>query len=1358
VPSPVGKPSNSLASGLVIPLVAVLGMSGFFFMGGFGQGDRTILVVALVAIGLGSAVPVVWMFVEDRRRLRRRAREQVEHFERRLRNAELELVRLRAEEQALRTEQDPAPPELVDRAIGRGRRLWERRPTDDDFLQLRLGVGMASTQLQIVFDGGVSSSLLSSESDAYAPKLVRLIGDARLLAEQYHQVPNVPVCFDLRAAGAVGIAGPRARATALARAVMCQATVHHSPEDLRIVGFVSSAGLDDWGWLKWLPHARGGGESPAMLAWDAATHASLSRWLIDDLMARKRALEEAGGRFGARDDPLQAPWLLVFVDDLRGVHADPALRMVLAEGMKLRVVLLGVADSVAALPGGCRGVAEVESGVEPLVTYAETRGNGQSRACVADGIDVLTAEQLARALAPLVVVDEGIDGQTSDIPSRVTLFEALGIASIENLKAAHDFWRPATPTSLLRTPLGPTSGGELLWLDLKEQSQGGHGPHGLIAGTTGAGKSELLLTMIAGLALRHPPDVLNFALVDYKGGDAFQSVADLPHTVAVITDLDRHLAARALLTLRSEIKRREHRLLELRAAGISSVAEFQLRHSSAAGAEPMPYLVIFVDEFARLKDDLPEFISGLIDVARVGRSLGVHLILATQTPSGTVDDQIQRNSNFGISLRVRDPSDSKEVIGETDAALLPGAIPGRAYFRAGLDPMRLFQTARVRAPYVPRSTSAALEIRPFEPVRHVQGRGVSGFAEVRAVDGTEVEALVRHLRLAATELGAAARVWPPPLPDLVPLFDTVVTWSEDAWLGRTTDDWLHAPVGVIDEPVHQAQGPFRLDVGRNCIVYGAPGSGKSTLLRTLATSLAAIHAPRDLHLYCLDFDARTLVPLAGLPHCGETGVFLPRDTLRIRRLMRHLQQELAQRREAGVSNLRQQRGRLGPHADAFERFPFVVVLLDNYAAFKETFEEEEELTRSPESMLADLASLMRDGPAAGIYFVIAAGAVGSLSSSIANAVETRVALRQTDTGDYVSVVGRIEQLPEHVPPGRGFVAGNPPREFQVALLPDEADAALGLADNADVGRTANLFGRLRVAAGSTGPVPIEDLPTWLSLDDRRLASVRRGRLPVVLGLDDERSAPLVVDLADLGHVVIAGPPGAGKTSLLASILLQARDGVGAFFALPRPSPLSELASSATVARNVVQLGEVLDELEGIVDERREALRGAGRPSDDEVAQIACARDADASAGDRHAPLLLVLDDYELLCQDDDFMDVESRLARVARRGASVGLHVLVAGSNVELRDSRDDLLRYVSQLRVGVLLQPDVEFDGDLFSVRLRRFVDPPPPGRGYLVMRQQQVLFQAATPQLEGEPLAASLRRRLASAHVGRTDAISHN
>ena len=376
------------------------------------------------------------------------------------------------------------------------------------------------------------------------------------------------------------------------------------------------------------------------------------------------------------------PWLLLFADDLGDARAEPAFQLALAEGSRLNVSILGLADSLASLPQRMGGVAAFKDPAEKLLSYTDVGAEFEPVECDADAASPAEAEELARALGAITPAPEHGSNRVS-LPDRLSLFEALDIPTIEHLDVQAK-WSVPDLKHLLRLPLGLTSGESLLELDLKEQALGGHGPHGLVAGTTGAGKSELLLTMIAGLAMTHPPDVLNFVLIDYKGGDAFSSVADLPHTLALITDLDEHLANRSLVFLTSELKQRERRLGELKLAEVTSAAEYQI--ARPPGQAPMPLLVIVVDEFARLKAELPDFVRGLVDVARVGRSLGVHLILATQTPGGSVDEEIKKNTNFGICLRVRDTTDSNDVIGEPDAFLLPGSLLARLLPRRGSSP------------------------------------------------------------------------------------------------------------------------------------------------------------------------------------------------------------------------------------------------------------------------------------------------------------------------------------------------------------------------------------------------------------------------------------------------------------------------------------------------------------------------------------------------------------------------------------------------------------------------------------------------------------------------------------------------
>jgi DNA segregation ATPase FtsK/SpoIIIE, S-DNA-T family len=1398
-PTPPSSQSGSMMGMLIIPLIASTATSGVFILFALtaGGAQQTLMLIAAVVMVAGTGLPVAWMYFEDRGRVKRERRLQLTEYRRRLRNRESDLLQLRAEEQAIREEHDPDAATLLDRARARHRQLWERRPTDDDFLTLRLGLGLARSEVEVSFPGETShpppyaaeggplasavpaspvpaspvpaSPPTSLPSDAPAD----IVQEALQLAEAFAVVPDVPIVAGLRQAVAIGLTGEAGRTVPLARAMLCQAAVHHSPDEVVVVGFLSRASLADWAWLKWLPHTRPQRTSESaltLLAWDEEGRERLARWLLNELANRRRAVTEAS----SVEQAPSFPWLLVFTDDFPAVRAEAAFQLALNEGARLNIALLGLAPTLGALPRGCGAVTAFESrpGGLPggLLTYTDTGPRPAPIQCVADAVDVQTAEDIARALAGVTVVQDA-GRAAGDLPERVSFFDALGIPTIESEEVAAR-WADASTETLLQIPLGQVAEGKLLRLDFKEQALGGQGPHGLVAGTTGAGKSELLLTIIAGLALRHPPDVLNFVLIDYKGGDAFRAVVDLPHTVALITDLDEHLASRALVFLTSELKQRERRIGDLKAEGVTSVAEYQAHR----GQRSMPLLVIVVDEFARLKAELPEFVRGLVDVARVGRSLGVHLILATQTPSGSVDEEIKKNSNFGICLRVRDPSDSRDVIGEPDAFLLPGSLPGRAYFRAGLEPVQLFQTARVGARYRPRDADEPVTLAPFPPAPPglPAGPGEAGaylLPDDERGQATEVDVLVRHLGRVAAGLGVQARRWPEPLPDEITLLPgpgagrlagqravpggpqtAVVPVPADVpdtswtWPPAPPEGWLVGPIGLVDEPQHQRQDPFLLDASRNAIVYGGAGSGKSTLLHTLATSLALTHSPQDLHLFAVDFGSRALRPLRALPHCGPGGLFFATETDRVRRLFRYLLGQVARRREAGIVNLRQQRA-VAERGGIGTEFPFILVLLDNYAGFRETFENEEQ-ARSHEHLLDDLATLMRDGPAVGISFVLTATQIGGVLSGVENAAELRLVLRQKDPSDY-SLVGRFERAPSHVPPGRGFAAGPVPLELQIALPPSDDGAPDGTAGGAggagsqdgsqDGSEWGRFCARLAHASGGFRPAVIQDLPRWVTLDslprpEERAPGPGNGsalahpaHLPLTLGLDDETFSPLRIDLAEAHHLVVAGPPRSGKSTLLATALLSSLDSAAGrearwYLATPRQSPLAELAGAPNCARLVRDLPELADlvtELENEVAERREAQAdGDGAPS---------------GAPQPRLPIFLVLDDYEILRQDDedDSGMVETQLLNLAKRGRLAGLHVLLAGYNVELRRFNQQLAQHVAQTGAAAVLQPDLDNDGDLLGgVRLRRFSQgEPPPGRGYIAFRQRLRLFQAATP-----------------------------
>ncbi|WP_456698283.1 FtsK/SpoIIIE domain-containing protein [Aeromicrobium sp. P5_D10] len=523
------------------------------------------------------------------------------------------------------------------------------------------------------------------------------------------------------------------------------------------------------------------------------------------------------------------------------------------------------------------------------------------------------------------------------------------------------------------------------------------GPHALIAGTTGSGKSELLQSMIASLALENRPDALNFVLVDYKGGSAFKACAGLPHTVALVTDLDRHLTRRALTSLGAELHRRE-RLLA--GAGAKDFEDYIERQPHSGDAFPL--LVIVVDEFAHLAKELPEFVTGLVGVAQRGRSLGVHLVLATQRPSGVVSPEIRANTNVRISLRLSDQTESTDVLEAPDAAMIPRALPGRGFARTGAGPLIGFQVARVG------------------------GRVLAAHGVPESERATDLSLLVDAVSKAHAALGETplSMPWLPPLAETVLLDDLLVEAPAAGGLPLV-------PYALEDLPADQARRVAAIDLDNflHLGVIGGPQSGKSRSLQTIAGSLATYTSPADVHVYGLDGGNGALLPLTELPHCGA--VVTRSETQRLRGLAAYLAAELQRRhyllRTGGFASVREQRSA----APSGERLPHIVLLIDGWEGFAG------EQTSIDGTMPAIVKLLLRQGAAAGIH-VIVTGGRRLLDVEMRALLADQIALRLADHADYAFLDLAFRDVPEVMVPGRGFRSGAR-IELQMASLTAEPE-------------------------------------------------------------------------------------------------------------------------------------------------------------------------------------------------------------------------------------------------------------------------------------------------------------------------------
>ncbi len=815
---------------------------------------RQLDYLAFVAL---SPIMMVGNALTERRRGKRGYRQRVADFEQRHEQAQADLAAARQAELDYRRHVHPDPASLLLIATAPSRRLWERQPGDDDFLALRLGTGVVRWRTG---DQGGELSLR-----------------------------DAPVALALPECGAAGLIGAPASTRALARAMLLSAAVLHSPAEVTVTVLTTPGTEADWDWLRWLPHARQPDSHPGLVR--VGNDADSVRQRLAELNAILES-RRPGTYSGARTSRQETTGLVV-LDGSYQLRMSFDLGALLRDGPSAGLYFLCLDQTAAQLPTECRrGVVQLTDDDGSVV--ATLLGPGEELAGIAaDGVSPAVGETAARAMAP--VLDAGGRTAAGSLPSSVRFLDAAGLEPPGPVQIQARWAAGGRTTAAL---IGVRADGPFI-VDLAQ------GPHLLVAGTTGSGKSELLQTLVSSLAVANRPDAMNFVLIDYKGGAAFRAFRSLPHTVGMLSDLDEFLVERALVSLRAELQRRK---AILDRADKTNIQRYWDALPGRPGADPLPRLVIVVDEFAVMADTLPDQLASLIDIGRQGRSLGIHLVLATQRPAGVVTADLRSNINLRIALRVASPEDSRDVIDTVDAARIPAeGSAGRAYAWLGDGRPLAFQCARVggRRPGARRAQAPVVIPLGWAELGHAQ----PGAEQVEAGPGraaqagdplgdpagdppggevTDLSVLVDAIRSAAGDRASGQRApWSAPLP-------AVVAAAGLATRGRTDQDPLRLRYGLLDRPREQRQVPAVFDIahGGHLLIAGAPQSGRSTVLRTLAGALAAQVSPAEANLYVLD-GGGALAALSALPHCGAVVTAAEPD--RVERLLGRLTAELGAR-------------------------------------------------------------------------------------------------------------------------------------------------------------------------------------------------------------------------------------------------------------------------------------------------------------------------------------------------------------------------------------------------------------------------------------------------------------------------------
>ena len=1300
---------------MVLPLVGAVAMAELMH-------EMNFLLMAFM-----SPVMMLGNWLQDRKHGRKSHSHQVAEYRATKAAVEADAAAALVAERLAGRGASPDAAAVLGIATGPRTRLWERRRTDPDHLLLRFGT--ADLPSAVVVD--------DPEQMEHRREVV-------------WEVPDAPVAMSLRQHGVLGVAGAGDSARALGRWIAAQLAALHAPADVQLCLLTDASGAESWDWLRWLPHVRPteGQDTVALMGVDAETVAQRVAELVAMVQARQKALAESGqaGQGGAA--VFSAPDLVLLLDGSRRLRSLPGVVQLLREGPAVGVYAVCLDAEERFLPGECQAVVVVEplhAPVHPSAAGAgfngiwsapvpragrdlaggqteglpagfgprpgagfnaavaagfgpapvppvdaapafaqpsvrlrvQQAGLGQLRGIRPDLVSPAWCARLARGLSP--VRDVSGEAEDSAIPGSSRLLDVLGLEPPTS-DAITLRWRAGGSSTT--AVIGESFDGPFA-IDLRRD-----GPHGLIAGTTGSGKSELLQTIVASLAVANTPEAMTFVLVDYKGGSAFKDCVQLPHTVGMVTDLDAHLVERALESLGAELKRREHILADAGAKDIEDFDDLRRRDSvrgTGGGLRPLPRLLIVIDEFASMVRELPDFVAGLVNIAQRGRSLGIHLLLATQRPSGVVSPEIRANTNLRIALRVTDASESSDVIDAPDAGYIAKSTPGRAYVRLGHTSLVPFQSGRVggRRP----GAAGTQTVRPWCAVLDWEGLGRPAPARPagpKAQDDAEItdlKVLVDAVCAAGTALGIPPQhsPWLPALPDTM-LLDEIPAPPARGPLP-------FAAFGVDDLPGEQRRRATGIDFATfgHMLVAGAPRSGRSQLLRTLAGSLARTNSVRDVHLYGIDCGNGALNILTRLPHCGA--VVSRTQSERAVRLIGRLAGEVTRRQdvlaEGGFADIGEQRGAV---AEA-ERLPHVVLMLDRWEGFIPTLGEIDN------GALTDMVyTLLREGQSVGVHVVVT-GDRTVLSGRISTLTEEKIALRLADRSDFSLAGIPPRKVPDEIVPGRGFRAETA-IETHVALLAE---------DSSGQGQAQAVVAIAELAAARDAGVPraqrpfrVDVLPARIGFDEAMGLALASGVPDSPLwGLVGVGGDELVGCGPDLGSgvptFIVGGPAKSGRSTLLMSMArtFLAR-GAELVVAAPRSSPLRTLAG-----------------LPGV----RTVFDGQDIPAEEFTAAL------EQGAG----PVVVLVDDAELLKD----CDAKGELRQLIQRGGELGQALVIGGDAEEIGSGFSGWQVDAKKGRRGALLSPQGITNGELLGMRLPRssIGGPVTPGRALVHLGDGELL-----------------------------------
>lgn len=1258
-PSKPQKPKSNLFMKLFPSFGMLIAAGAMAFMGG------TMIIFSLISCTIAIITAVVGV-MEGKKEFREKTANRIEVYQKYIASKRQEIEECRNREWTERNEIYIPAEQEVQQVETFSPDLFDRTPQDEDFLCVRLGSGPIESARQVNYK---------------KQEKLEIEDDLSLLPERtasfYKELQNAPVICDLKNVNAVGITGEEADRFELLKLIVTDVALRHFAADVKLFFVAEKEHAGRMHLFRFLPGAYCAQTDTRGIVTDDESKTLIFEYLYKELTMRAQ-------------EKRSYPHLLIFFYDEYGYKKHPISQFT-EKGKDLGVTFLFFGQTRADIPVGCDYVVQLSGGHRGVLINASKRS--KTVPFVSSQISDALAVRIVRTLAPVCTDEVSLEGE---LTKNISMFKMLNILSVEDLDLKAR-WSASKVTKSMAAPVGVSKTG-IVMLDLHDKA---HGPHGLVAGTTGSGKSEILQTYILSMATLYHPYEAAFVIIDFKGGGMVNQFAQLPHLLGAITNIDGNAINRSLKSIKAELQKRQKYFAQ---ADVNHIDKYIRKYKAGEVSEPLPHLIIIVDEFAELKAEQPEFMKELISAARIGRSLGVHLILATQKPAGQVNEQIWSNSRFKLCLKVQNKEDSNEVLKSPLAAEIKE--PGRAYLQVGNNEIfELFQSAYSGAPErEDEGTGKAFTIYEVPD----GGKKVPVYVKKKnkGQEGmkNQLEAIVSYV----FEYFYSIQI--PKLPDIcLPPLGECIEFTpvlKEAVQEQKKEVGFYAWIGVYDDPDHQNQDQYAVNLSAgNMIIIGSAQTGKTTILQNVIRSLSEQYTPDEVAIYIIDFASMVLKNFETLNHVG--GVVSSSEDEKLKNLFKMLWEEMETRKEkllsVGVSSFvaYKEAGRTDMKQ--------IVLIIDNLTALKELYFQDDD----------ELLNLCREGITVGISIVIANAQTAGIGYKYLSSFSNRIALFCNDGNEYSAIFEHCNRRLEHLP-GRCFA------EVDKQIL--ECQAYLPFAGEKEFERAEAIRGYIEKRNGECTEVArkIPLIPPVLSMNymARQFGNMMRGHFDLAAGLNYEDVMPYMLRMSSIGVLAVVGREGSGRHNWIKYVAdmlelmysgrskVYISDGIGKKLASMKEK--GNVVRYSMIAEDVVSyLKEIEEELQS-----RYELLAKGIESDPAEADY----------------MLLIIDNSDAIEQISNSKEALASYKNIIGRYRNMNVGVIISAiENAPIPYSAPEVIKGIRDGR-------HLMYFGDISELKIydmplavtRKFKKPIETGDGYYIKENECIKLK--TPFIVGE------------------------